>query len=449
MAGTEHKLPEGNQTRIVETVFGSNVTLSHPYVQERDVDPLSRNMTEAWLWFWFSFILLAALDFFCMAPKKSQLIPGRIAVAHCFFWFTVGLGFNVLIVHLYDWEVGVTWFNGYVLEYLLSLDNVFFFHVVFQTYATPETQIYKALYFGILGAVMLRLLFYVAGTEIFRMWWPIQLLFGGILIWSGYKTAFGDEEEEDPKDNVCVRLVTTHLPFAEVYDDGGLLLMDQLAVANAASQHNGAVVGEPIGCTDSQDLQDVGEPKHSNNGTPLERQSRRACCGGRLGSMLLLVVIVLWMLDLVFAVDSVTAKIATFDNVFINFSSSAFAMLCLRALYFVLIELMSLFWALKYGVALILVLVGVKVSIGHWIEIEELYATASILAIFAISMVVSLLVEEPSNGDDDEGKEPDRALPATPAASPESRPTGHSGAEAETPVASAGGIELGQVDDTP
>mmetsp|Transcript_75342 Transcript_75342/g.140500 ORF Transcript_75342/g.140500 Transcript_75342/m.140500 type:complete len:445 (+) Transcript_75342:131-1465(+) len=442
MATNTHKIPEGNRT--VQLADGSNVTISHPLVLERDVDPLSRNMAEAWLWFWFSFFALAALDFFCMAPKKSQVIPGRVAVAHCFFWFAVGLGFNVLILHLYDPTVGVTWFNGYVLEYLLSLDNVFFFHVVFQTYATPQTQIYKALYYGILGAVMLRLIFYIVGTEIFRMWWPIQLLFGGILIWSGYKTAFGDEEEEDPKDNICVRFVTTHLPFAEVYDEDGRLLMDQIAVVNATTQQNGTVAGEPIGCTDSQDVAEAGgDAKQANNGAPLERRERRACCGGRLGSMLLLVTMVLWIIDLVFAVDSVTAKIATYDNVFINFSSSAFAMLCLRSLYFVLIELMSLFWALKYGVALILALVGLKVCIGHWVEIEEFFATISILTIFAISMVVSLLVDEPS---DEESKEPDHALPATPAASPESRPTGAAAvADPPTPMANDGAVELSQV----
>jgi len=367
----------------------------HGSVQNRDLDPLSINMAEAWLAFWAAFVALAALDFFLLAPKNSAVIPGRVAVAHCFFWFGVGLAFNLLVLHLYDWEVGVTWFNGYILEYLLSLDNVFFFHVVFQTYATPDTQIYKALYLGILGAIILRLLFYMVGTEIFRMWWPLQIFFGLVLVWSGYKTAFSEEDDDDPKENPCVKFITRHLPLADVYDDEGSLFIRGFIPRAEASPTNSIVVG-------------LTEDPDAIEAQPIVKSS---CNGGRtLGSMLLLVVLVLQVIDLVFAVDSVTAKIATFDNIFINFSSSAFAMLCLRSLYFVLIELMNLFWALKYGVALILALVGLKVSIAHWFDVDQLYATVCILGIFGVCMVISLLVEEPKDEDDDK-EEPHKAVP--------------------------------------
>jgi len=114
-------------------------------------------------------------------------------------------------------------------------------------------------------------------------------------------------------------------------------------------------------------------------------------------TLLLLVVVVLQVVDLIFAVDSVTAKIAEYDNTFLNFSSSAFAMLCLRSMYFVLMRLLRYFRFLKYGVALVLALIGLKLIVSKWVEVESLYSLAGICIVFFFSMVVSILFPEAEN----------------------------------------------------
>merc|ERR1719262_1981265 len=122
------------------------------------------DMTAAWIGFCVVMAILAAVDVCCLAPKTAEgaeALPGKKALLHVFFWFTVGLIFNAAVFMGYGDFAAIVWFNGYILEYLLSVDNVFFFHVVFTAYATPSSQKYKALFLGILGAVVLRLLFYI------------------------------------------------------------------------------------------------------------------------------------------------------------------------------------------------------------------------------------------------------------------------------------------------
>jgi len=344
------------------------------------------DMTLAWLGFCVVMVGLSAFDICFLAPKSSDgeaAMPGNSALWHVFFWFMVGLVFNAAMFWTYGEFVAIVWFNGYILEYLLSLDNVFFFHVVFTSYSTPPSQIYKALFLGILGAVALRLLFYIVGAGVFRMAFFFQVICGLILIYSGFKTAWSDDDDDDPRENACVKCITRCLPFSDSYDESGALF----AQVPVRSKSRFADPPEVIGAVSPS----AGDGASSTMEAGAAGQGQTTAFRG---TMLFFVVVVLQVVDLIFAVDSVTAKIAEHDNTFINFSSSAFAMLCLRSLYFVLIRLLKYFRFLKYGVAMILILIGIKLIVSKWVEIPSIYSLGTICAVFFMSMVFSILFPE-------------------------------------------------------
>lgn len=351
------------------------------------------DMTVAWLVLLGVMGALAALDLCFLAPNTadgSEALPGRKAFAHVSFWFSVGLVFNAGIFFMYGETVAIVWFNGYILEYLLSMDNVFFFHVVFTAYSTPSSQIYKALFLGILGAVVLRLMFYVVGAEFFRLAYLVQVFFGAVLIYSGFKTAWSDEDDDDPRENRCVKLITRCLPLSERYDPAGALFAREPRCVGPE------VPAHVIGAANGVQLDGEAGESSASEAAPVVTSSDSSGETALRGTMLFLVVVVLGVVDLIFAVDSVTAKIAEYDGTFINFSSSAFAMLCLRSMYFVLTRLLKYFRLLKYGVAAILALIGFKLIIVALteVDIDESYSLATICGVFAISIVLSLLCPE-------------------------------------------------------
>jgi len=316
--------------------------------------PPARGGTE-WLVFIVVILGLLSFDMLCLARAEMTV---RMAMAQTGFWFVVGLAFNLLVYALDGPDVAVVWFDGYILEYMLSVDNVFFFHVVFKAYSTPESQTYKALYFGVVGAALLRLVFYFVGSEFFRLAWVVQVFFGLVLLYTAYKTvASDDEEDEDPRENRMVKLMVKYLPFSDSYDDAGKLIVKE----------------------------------ETENGVATR------------GTMLLQVVCVLQVVDLIFAVDSVTAKISEYDDIFVNFSSSAFAMLCLRSCYYIVAYFITIFKLLKYGVGVILAFIGVKLIVGKWVELPATLSCAVIVLIFAVSIAASVYYARthPEEGDND------------------------------------------------
>jgi len=374
----------------------------------------------SWAAFSVIFFGLAAFDLCFLAPRRGASgNQGRETQAylHCVFWFVVGLAFNAGVWMTFGRASALAWFDGYILEYLLSMDNVFFFHVVFTAYATPADQVYKALFLGILGAVLLRLGFYWVGATFFHLAWVVQLLFGAVLVWSGYQTAVsGDDEDEDPRQNLSVRLITRCLPVTDAYDPSGALLTWRSGekAGDGEASETTASGGESVGSwasvaspqssaaeaqadteTDAGDaeLEDGTRAAGAAEGGAAARSSSCRCCAWR-GTLLLLVVVVLQVVDVLFAVDSVTAKLAEHDGVFVNFSSSAFAMLCLRSLYFVLARLLRYFRFLKYGVACILVLIGVKLAVSHWVALPETASLAVICGVFLVSISLSAVLPE-------------------------------------------------------
>ncbi|KAF4652228.1 hypothetical protein FOL47_011197, partial [Perkinsus chesapeaki] len=178
-------------------------------------------------WFVFAFTVatLTAFDVYVINKgSKVVEVPPRRAALYCLMWLACGLLFNgvIYLLYHYDSEAAFGWFNGYILEYMLSMDNVFFFQVVFKYYRTPKSQVNRALFYGIGMAAGLRLLFFFLGTAFFQLLSFTRYVFGLILIWSGYKTAMdsGEEESNDPS-NSCTECIAYRLRVYNSYSSDG------------------------------------------------------------------------------------------------------------------------------------------------------------------------------------------------------------------------------------
>ena len=239
------------------------------------------------------------------------------------FWAALALSFNGLVWWWLGGRAAIEFLTGYLVEWSLSMDNVFVFAVVFGYFKVPLKYQYRVLFWGILGAVLMRLLFVLLGTELIERFQWVMPLFGAFLVYTGIKLAFGDEEV-DPGDNFLLKLVRRVIPVTS-HQEG-----DRFFVREA---------------------------------------------GKLLATPLFLVLLVVESTDVLFAVDSVPAILGVVDQHadyfrFIVFTSNVFAILGLRALYFLLAGVMDLFRFLNYGLSAVLVFVGVKM-IAEWARHQE------------------------------------------------------------------------------
>jgi tellurite resistance protein TerC len=236
---------------------------------------------------------------------------------------------------------GLEYFTGYLIELSLSVDNLFVFILIFQYFGVPALAQPKVLKWGILGAIVMRAVMIGLGALLLARFHWIIYLFGGILIITGIRMLRADDTEIEPERNPLVRLARRFLPITPGYD------------------------GDHFSC--------------------------RTVTGQRLFTPLILVVLVVEWSDLVFAIDSIPAIFAVTKDPFIVYSSNVFAILGLRALYFVLAGALDKFHYLKVGVALILVFIGLKMALSGWFVLPTLVALGVILLTLGISVGASLL----------------------------------------------------------
>ena len=259
------------------------------------------------------------------------------------FWVLVGLGFSVFVFISCGRESGVAYLSGYVLEFMLSMDNLFFFQAIFKLYRTPLDQRDKALFFGIAFAAFLRLIFFLVGTELFAWTKTVRYVFGAVILYSAYVVAFETSDVDDsqqPSANPVMKVLERFVPFVAYYGSAGEFVI-----------------------SDST--------------------------GRRRATMLLMVVLFLGLVDVIIAVDAVAAKISQYNDIFVNFSSSFFAMLCLRALYFVIEYLSDMFSLLNYGLALILCYVGIRLILESFVAIPGFVSLLIIITCFFGSIAAS------------------------------------------------------------
>ena len=297
--------------------------------------------TQNFLWIVFAVVIVAmlALDLGVFS-KKTHEIRFREALLRSALWVTLAFLFGVGIYFTRGHDFALKFFTGYLLEESLSVDNLFVFLLIFSYFRVPAAHQHKVLFWGILGAVIMRAIFIVAGiTLIHRFHWAIYL-FGVILIWTGIKLAFEKDKEVHPEKNPLLVLFRRFVPVTNQYE------RDKFFV----------------------------KKEGRNFATPL-----------------LVVLLAIETTDVLFAVDSIPAVLAISTDPFIVYTSNIFAILGLRSLYFALAGMMRAFHHLHYGLAVILVFVGIKMLIAEVFKIPVGVALSIIAVILMLSVVASLI----------------------------------------------------------
>ena len=295
-------------------------------------------------WFWEAFIggvvALLLLDM-AVFHRKPHEVRTREAVGWTVFWISLALAFNAWIWHEFGQKQAIDFFTAYVVEESLSVDNLFVFLLIFQHFKVPPPLQHRVLFFGILGAIVMRFLFIFAGIALISAFHWVNWVFGAFLVFTALKLLLQKDGESDPSKSWYVRLLERALPFSPEY--------------------------------------------HGTNLT-----TRRD--GRRVATMLLLVVLVIEATDVAFAVDSIPAVIGITQERFIVFTSNICAILGLRAIYFLLARFMGAFRYLKPGLALVLGFVGVKMF--GLFEVSSGLSLVVIAAILGVAASASLLHPE-------------------------------------------------------
>jgi tellurite resistance protein TerC len=294
-------------------------------------------------WFiWAGFILfvliMLALDL-GVFHKKAHEIKLKEAVLWSIFWITLALVFN-LGIYIWDGhEQGITFLTGYIVEKSLSVDNLFVFLLIFNYFAVPKKYQHKILFWGVLGAIVLRAVFIFSGIALIQRFSFMAYIFGAFLVFTGIKMAFEGEKKVEPEKNVVLRLFRKFFPTTKEYRDDKFFVRENLKWY----------------------------------ATPM-----------------FVVLLVIDVFDIVFAVDSIPAILAISQDPFIVFTSNIFAILGLRALYFALAQVVDKFYYLQMALAVILTFVGVKMVIVEFYKISTVLSLVVIVSILAIAIIASV-----------------------------------------------------------
>ena len=292
----------------------------------------------AWVGFHAFVFLMLALDL-GVFNRRVHAPSIREAAIWSAVWIALSLIFNGLIFQAEGNQKGLEWLTGYVLEKSLSVDNLFVFVLVFQSFQVDLRHQHRVLFWGVLGALVMRAAMILAGTALLNRFEWMMYVFGGFLVYTGLRMLLVKEVKSDPTQNPLVRAFKRFVPYDET---GG--------------HEHFWVVRE----------------------------------GRRLATPMLLVLLTIEVTDLVFAVDSIPAVLAVSRDPFVVYTSNVFAILGLRSLYFLLAKMMDRFHRLQTGLAVVLAFVGVKMCIVEWVKIPVQYSLLVIAAILAGSVVASL-----------------------------------------------------------
>lgn len=295
----------------------------------------------ALLWAVFNAFVLGmlALDL-GVFHKKSEEITVRNALTWTGIWITLAMCFNVFIYYYFGKQPAIEFLTGYVIEKSLSVDNIFVIIMIFSYFQVPASYQHKVLFWGILGALVMRVIFIFAGIELIHQFHWLIYIFGGFLIFTGLRMIFASESKIDPDRNPFVRLVRMVFPVTAAFESDNFFV-----------RRNGALWATPL----------------------------------------FVVVILIESTDLIFAVDSIPAILAITDDPFIVYTSNVFAILGLRSLYFALSGIEKYFHYLKYGLATILAFVGAKMCLTDYYKIPIDVSLIVIVCLLAISIVASIL----------------------------------------------------------
>lgn len=297
-------------------------------------------------WIVFGTVITAALAVDLLAfHRKPRPVSLRRALIESACWITLALAFDAFVYFSMSPRAGLDFLTAYVVEKSLSLDNIFVFLIIFQTFRVPPQSQYKVLFGGVIGALLLRAIFVVAGIELLNLFHALTYIFGGLLVLIGLQMLFSRERVARPERNWLVRATQKLFPAAGHFDGNKFWVR----AGNRCSA------------------------------TPL-----------------LFALVAIEAMDIVFAVDSVPAVLAITRDTFIAYSSNAFAILGLRAVYFAVADIFPRFRFLHQGVAAILIFVGLKMALSEKLTVSTPVSLIVIAGIVAVAIAASFAAG-PSN----------------------------------------------------
>jgi tellurite resistance protein TerC len=290
-----------------------------------------------WLWLAFSigvlFLLIIDLGLF---GKSGQKVSRQTALIESGIWISVALLFNLWFGYTFGKELGLEFLTGYLVEKSLSVDNLFIILLIFSSFKIPDQHQHRVLFYGVLGAIILRAFFIILGAQLLHLFHWILYVFGGVLVLTAV-TIFRDTEEKvDIQENWSIRLIRRFIPTTNSFNGNHFFLVEN---------------------------------------------------GIRKATPLFLALIVIEVTDLIFAVDSIPAVFAVTQDAFVAFASNILAILGLRALYFVLADWVGKLRYLKPGLAAVLGFIGIKMLL---IDLFKIPNWISLLVIFTILTTAAL-----------------------------------------------------------
>lgn len=306
-----------------------------------DISPLTWGLTIGVI------VALLAVDLI-LAALRPHRVGFKEATAWSVFYILVAIGFGLWFASVYGGDYGTQYFAGYIVEKSLSVDNLFVFVIIMATFAVPEEHQHKVLTFGIILALIMRAIFIVVGATLLSLFSFMFLLFGLLLIYTAIQLFRHRDEDPDVENNIMIRATRRFLPISDDYDGGKLF---------------------------------------TRGG------------GRRMATPLLAVLIAIGSVDLLFALDSIPAVFGVTSEPYIVFAANAFALLGLRALFFLVKGLLDRLVYLSTGLSIILAFIGVKLIL-HWghvdispdiPEINTYLSLAVIIGILVVVTVASLL----------------------------------------------------------
>ncbi len=291
----------------------------------------------AWLAVLAAIVAMLAIDLF--AHRRAHVIGVREALGWSIVWVLSGITFGVVVWNAWGAEAGQQYFAGYLIEKSLAVDNVFVWAIIFAAFAVPREFQHRVLFLGVLGALVFRGLFIAAGALLIENFSWILYVFAAFLIYTGWRMIRTRNEHVHPERSRVLRWFRRVVPMTDAYHGQRFLVRKQ---------------------------------------------------GVLLATPLLAVLVLVEVTDIVFAVDSIPAIFAVTDEAFLVFTANAFAILGLRAMYFLLADLIHRFVYLKVGLAIVLVWVGVKMLLLDVLYIPTPVSLAVVATIIAVSIVASL-----------------------------------------------------------
>ena len=302
------------------------------------------------LWAWGAFFLfiaaMLAVDL-GVFQRDSHAVTMREALAWCVVWGVLAMAFFGVVWWWRGAEDGQQFLAAYLVELCLSVDNVFVFILIFAYFKVEPRFQHRVLFWGILGAVLMRGIFILVGVGVIARFQWVLYLFGAFLVYTGVKLALPakEENEVDPAKNIAVRFFRRHFPVSDTFHGKHFFVEEN---------------------------------------------------GRRIATLLFIVLIVVETTDLLFALDSLPAVLAITKDGFVALTSNIFAILGLRSLYFALSGIMQLFRFLKIGLAVILCFIGVKMLIEPWVHLTTGTSLGVIGGVLATAVLMSVLIKVPA-----------------------------------------------------